>query len=342
MNSKKQPLDGGIQRCRRRGTALNPMILHNKKSYLNSTCTASHQPAPSARTVSSGGRKGRALHVPEDCPNQTTIRTTEDGHGDVVGQISGNGDCGGQCLAHRTPAALRTGRFDCSRLGTWHFELWGCAHTLAAEGHTPEAPGLQGSSIRRCGDLQAKPRCPPASGHAGRGRRLSATYLKNSDGDPNAELQGPDYTSSASQANQNIHGNTVQTNSVKIFFSFSEPSPTATKVSSQQGHITLWCKARVIYPPLPPPLRWQLFFTKGEVYIPELEKIAITITDVKTSASTRKVRKTTVTPAPGAWTMRCFRATRSTRITSAVPGVTTLVMAENHIKTNSSGLQYEA
>ena len=53
-----------------------------------------------------------------------------------------------------------------------------------AAGHTPEAPGLQGSSIRRCGDLQAKPRCPPASGHVGRGRHLSATCLKNSDGDP--------------------------------------------------------------------------------------------------------------------------------------------------------------
>ena len=42
------------------------------------------------------------------------------------------------------------------------------------------------------------------------------------------------------------------------------------------------------------------------------------------------VRKTTVRPGPSAWT----------RLAVPVkPGVTTLVMAENHIKTNSIGLQ---
>ena len=56
-------------------------------------------------------------------------------------------------------------------------------------------------------------------------------------------------------------------------------------------------------------------------------------------ASNRKVRKTTVRPGPGAWTRRCLRATRGT---SQAPGVTTLAVAENHIKTNSSGLQYQA
>ena len=47
----------------------------------------------------------------------------------------------------------------------------------------------------------------------------------------------------------------------------------------------------------------------------------------------------TVRPGPGAWARRCLRATGAV---PAKPGVTTFVMAENHTKTKSSGVQYQA